>query len=74
MTVGQAWRRKRNLVIVGIHRALKVPQRMLGDVFDLPHSSIGKILETERSTENLSDDEFGTWIQAEFRKIGQARR
>ncbi|WZO98189.1 hypothetical protein EP7_005245 [Isosphaeraceae bacterium EP7] len=43
-SVGKRWRFRRNLVIYVAHRS-GLSQRMLADVFDLPRSRIGAILE-----------------------------
>lgn len=47
-SVGRQWKFRRNLVILIASRA-GVSQRMLADVFDLPHSRIAAILKEMRA-------------------------
>jgi hypothetical protein len=47
-TTGQRWRFRRNLVIVLAHRH-GASQRLLADVFDLPHSRICAIVKEFRA-------------------------
>jgi hypothetical protein len=53
-SVGSRWRFRRNLVIVIAHRN-GVSQRMLADVFDLPHSRIAAIVKEFRSKYEHAD-------------------
>ena len=46
-SVGRRWKFRRNLVIFVAHRG-GVSQRLLGDVFDLPHSRIAAIIKEFR--------------------------
>ena len=48
MSVGRRWRLRRNLVIY-IASQQGVSQRMLADVFDLPHSRIAAIIKELRT-------------------------
>ena len=48
MTTGQRWKFRRNLVIY-IANQHGASQRMLADVFDLPHSRIAAILKELRN-------------------------
>lgn len=47
LTSGRAWKFRRNLVIVIAYNA-GVSQRVLADVFDLPHSRIAAIVKEFR--------------------------
>lgn len=49
-TVGQRWRFRRNLIIYVANRS-GVSQRMLAEVFDLPRSRIGEIVQDLRRYE-----------------------
>lgn len=48
MTAGQRWRLRRDLVIY-IANQQGVSQRMLADVFDLPHSRVATIIQLMRA-------------------------
>jgi hypothetical protein len=48
MTTGQIWKSRRDLIILLASRQ-GASQRLLGDVFDLPHSRINVILKKHRA-------------------------
>jgi hypothetical protein len=50
-SVGKRWRFRRNLVIYVAHRQ-GLSQRLLADVFDLPRSRIGAIIQEFREHES----------------------
>jgi hypothetical protein len=57
-SVGRRWRFRRNLVIYVAHRQ-GLSQRLLADVFDLPRSRIGAIIQEFRQYESSRPDRAG---------------
>lgn len=76
MTVGQRWRRRRDLTLFAVAGGFS--RRLLADVFDLSVSRVGAILrgmerESGHPAIEVTEEARNAWVRQELRKTtGQA--